>query len=680
MSEFPLDDSKNKATNVAFIDKAASLEASREALVDAATISGTLWISYLFVFFYLAIAAGGVTHHDLFLQRPVKLPFLNVDLPLLSFFAIGPLLFLVMHAYVLLHFALFASKVGDFDATLKNEIEDAQTRVRLRRQLPNNIFVQMLAGPREVQGGAIGAILRLIAQITLIIGPLALLIFFHLQFLPYHSELISWEHRITVLIDLMFLWLFWPSVASGKIVSLQLESIVQPKPAILMAASLVPISLVLTIATFPGEWLDKALPPLPFLAAEWTPHNLLVGGDASAITRRPVSLWSNRLVLTGLNIQELKSNSGDSGRGGNSALVISFRGRRLEGAILTNANLSKMDFTGARLQDAKLDDSDFREAIFGCASARILTPTVFYDDHQECAQLQGAHLRRAQLQGAKFDQAQLQGAKFYHAKAAGASFQSAQLEGAILDEAELYATNMTGAVLRGASLRGTRLELALIDQADLRGADLSSAHLNGATLSGVMLQGADVSGTHLNGTELYEARLWRITGKPFDTQALRVRWDSATARESSRCGLDCDPITVDEFRALADAFEGKYPAEPFRTSAQDRISRLDPNVAIKWSRLFWETLENSSPDSDIYKRALQDIILQVACDARQVPYVIRGLLGISFDNRFTRIEAKALVMKLLDETNCAAVSQLSEEDKIRVRTIFQDAAGAERER
>jgi hypothetical protein len=29
---------------------------------------------------------GGVTHRDLFLGSPVKLPFLNVDLPLLGFF------------------------------------------------------------------------------------------------------------------------------------------------------------------------------------------------------------------------------------------------------------------------------------------------------------------------------------------------------------------------------------------------------------------------------------------------------------------------------------------------------------------------------------------------------------------------------------------------------------------
>jgi hypothetical protein len=59
--------------------KANDLEAIRDAVVDAAKISAGLWLSYLFVLFYLFVAAGGVTHKDLFLESPVKLPFLNVD-------------------------------------------------------------------------------------------------------------------------------------------------------------------------------------------------------------------------------------------------------------------------------------------------------------------------------------------------------------------------------------------------------------------------------------------------------------------------------------------------------------------------------------------------------------------------------------------------------------------------
>jgi hypothetical protein len=170
-----------------FAAKAKDLQALRDAVVDAAGVGAGLWVSFLFVFFYLAIAAGGVSHRDMFFENPVKLPFLNVDLPLIGFFVLGPLLFLIVHAYTLLHFVMLAGKVGAFHAELQDQIPDEDARARLRRQLPSNIFVQFLAGPREIRTGAMGFMLRLIAQISLVAGPIALLVFFQLQFLPYHD-------------------------------------------------------------------------------------------------------------------------------------------------------------------------------------------------------------------------------------------------------------------------------------------------------------------------------------------------------------------------------------------------------------------------------------------------------------------------------------------------------------
>ena len=129
---------------------------------------------------------------------------------------LGPALFLIVHAYVLLHFAMLADKVGAFHAELQAQIADDEIRTRLRRQLPSNIFVQFLAGPREVRSGLMGTMLRLIAQISLVVGPLALLVFFLIQFLPYHHEAITWWQRIAIVIDLALLWALWPSVARGE--------------------------------------------------------------------------------------------------------------------------------------------------------------------------------------------------------------------------------------------------------------------------------------------------------------------------------------------------------------------------------------------------------------------------------------------------------------------------------
>jgi hypothetical protein len=90
----------------------------------------------------------------------------------------------------------------------------------VRRQLPSNVFVQFLAGPTEVRDGVMGSFLWLIALISLVIGPVCLLVLVELQFLPYHHQVITWWQRVVVFADLL---LFWPSIA-------QLEQQVDARP------------------------------------------------------------------------------------------------------------------------------------------------------------------------------------------------------------------------------------------------------------------------------------------------------------------------------------------------------------------------------------------------------------------------------------------------------------------
>ena len=51
---------------------------------------------------------------------------------------------------------MLSDKVRAFDRALREQIDDAEIRTQLRRQLPSNIFVQFLAGPREIRDGVMG--------------------------------------------------------------------------------------------------------------------------------------------------------------------------------------------------------------------------------------------------------------------------------------------------------------------------------------------------------------------------------------------------------------------------------------------------------------------------------------------------------------------------------------------
>jgi hypothetical protein len=500
-----------------FAAKAKDLGALRDAVVDAASVGAGLWLSYLFALFYFAIAAGAVTHRDLLLESPVKLPFLTVELPLKAFFVLGPLVFLIVHAYVLLHFVLLAGKVGAFHLELQAQIPGDDARSRLRRQLPNNIFVQSLAGPREARTGVTGFLLRRMIEISLVAGPIALLVLFPLQFLPYHSEWITWWQRLAIVIDIALLWILWPSIASGETTRLRGNDFRRvPVLGSLLASSLA-LLLAVTIATFPGEWLEEKLPPVRLIPTTWeawtlpsvqaiqapgsgwaTLHELLVAGEVNYVTGRPQSLWSNVLVLPNFEVGD-RVKFDTEGKIAISSIIMSLRGRSLEGAVLVAAHLRKADFTGARLSGADFWRADLQEANFGCDRVGI---------EPKCTQLQGTNLTQTKLQGASFFGAQLQGANLHYAQLQGANLRFAQLQGAALSDRKVSA--------------GIK--------------ELSHANLQGASLVGTQLQGASLVGTQLQAS-LLRAFVWRAQApEPDDVLGANITLEFAPKYIGLGCG------------------------------------------------------------------------------------------------------------------------------------------------
>jgi hypothetical protein len=239
-----------------FAKQASDLDAIRKSVEDAAAVGAGLWLSYLFVLFYIGIAAGADTHENLLLRNPVKLPFLSdVPLPLVAFFVLAPIVFIVSHAYTLVHFVMLGAKAGVFHDELFKQIPDApDAREGLRRQLPSNIFVQFLAGPRDIREGGLGLILKAIAWSSLVVGPVLLLLLIQVQFLPYHLEWVTWVQRLAVFADMFLLWLLWPAVLDGR------SKIAWPqvwRHKVFMVLSLVPIWLAFITATFPGDLIDE---------------------------------------------------------------------------------------------------------------------------------------------------------------------------------------------------------------------------------------------------------------------------------------------------------------------------------------------------------------------------------------------------------------------------------------
>src|SRR5262249_48091840 len=232
----------------------------------------------------------------------------NVDLPLVGFFVVAPTLLVIFHFYLLLQLRALAIKAADYDTLLLQELPVASDRQYFRQRLDSFVVLQFLAGPKDQRVGFGGFSIRLIVWITLIGTPILVLLQGQVTFLPYHLEWIVWLQRIIVLIDLAVVWYFWLRLRSDNDPIGWLAR--KAKMCLGGTGTLCVVIFSICLATFPGEWLKTHLPELRYIPTTWWPQEdewtslqaLLFEGAVDEVNGRPLSIFSNRLVLTNQSI------------------------------------------------------------------------------------------------------------------------------------------------------------------------------------------------------------------------------------------------------------------------------------------------------------------------------------------------------------------------------------------
>jgi uncharacterized protein YjbI with pentapeptide repeats len=197
---------------------------------------------------------------------------------------------------------------------------------------------------------------------------------------------------------------------------------------------------------------------------------------------------------------------------------LNFTGARLAGSNLFGANLSDADFTGADLSGATLDlawvmRTNFTRAKLSGASLQGLVVSMGMETSAaEAPILPGADLSGARIV-ARLSWANMQGARFVNAKM-GADMKNQSMG---LMRADLSSANLNGADFAGADLAHALMRFTKLKGANLAGANLAGADLSGADLSGADLTGADVSNADFSQIVLTGARgLDRMKGKPLN--------------------------------------------------------------------------------------------------------------------------------------------------------------------
>jgi uncharacterized protein YjbI with pentapeptide repeats len=454
-----------------------------DALNRAAASSSALWTTFITFQLYIAIAFGSVTHSDLFLESPIKLPLLNVELPLVSFFAIVPVLLVIFHFYIFLQLLALSERTAFYDTRL-SAAPDAPERHRL-----DSFFIlQFLVGPTSQRQGFNGLSLRLIAWITLVGTPILILVQGQLVFLPYHHEGVTWIQRLSILADLSIIWFFWDRLRRNDSPMFFDIGARDWKRIGILASVLIGIFSVI-LATFSGELVDelpsfRIIPEFsfdqkPHEGIRWkfdfkgwfSPHEVLFGNKRLTVTQPSRALFQNRIILTDHTFVDAKSrDTVEASR--------SLRGRDLVQAILKRSDLRNVDFTNSTLRWADLEGANLQNARFSCTDA---ANSIGCADLEEAilsrSDLRGAILDRANASGAKFLYAQLHGATLDGIKLQGSHLNSAQLQGASIDSANLERAWITGANVDGAAFDGSQ-----VAKAEFKGVDLEFASLNDVNL------------------------------------------------------------------------------------------------------------------------------------------------------------------------------------------------------
>ncbi|MGB6439568.1 MAG: pentapeptide repeat-containing protein [Methyloceanibacter sp.] len=584
--------------------------------------ASSAWLAFLALLTYVVVTLASVSHKNLLLNSPVRLPIINADIPLVGFFQYAPALLLLVYLSLLVQHVILARKYRKFTDAITSYEMEMGTEQPARELVHSYVFSQIAAGPKP--NLITKFMMQLIVYVTFSVLPIITLLYFQIKFLPYHDVSITYWHRIAVMLGFAMLILLTPLMQNTGPTRRRWDIKVGPQAEaweasgtqVLLVLFLLPLVVGFSwlIATVPNEWIDRRL---GFVA----PTSVRVGPEDEAkllnpLVRRVIydrlpndddkGWWRRWLLSYRVLVVE------DTDLGAGEGVNVVLRERNFRFALLSRSDLHRADLAWADLRAAQM--------------WKTLAKGKLKD-----GQLQGAFLQEAQLQGAQLNSAQLQ----------GADLSKAQLQGA-----ELNYANLQGADLRGAQLQG---------------ADLSYANLQGADLRGAQLQGAKLEAVQLQGADLASADVWL------------VNFPSDLADQSPAplgvAALKMSPLTPDAQAQLKQDLNASITDSTVLPVVMSRLDEILRNEPPNW--------EDGNSWTDYVSKAKQPSAEELARFHADLACgdiegtIANRMAGRSIEieaERFGKFYAKAFARALLDG-NCKGGKVLTDETRTALKNL-----------
>ena len=555
---------RDEAAAKAQVERLQRIDAYRGAAEETIKNVRDYLFQLLLVGTYLALTFAGTSDVQLLKGDVVKLPLIDVGIPIVGFYLIAPGLYLLLHLNLLLQIGALGQKLrayrAEVMATDSAEVERAERTKLITFPLSRAIMGGEPSRPMAL-------LVNLYTWTAVLFLPVALLIFALVRFLPYHEAGVTWAHRAYLIADLTLAWIILPRALSSaerssawwaaygrSFVALPvwnaLIALFKPPQTPMLripsrgALSLTGASLASLIflwaATFPGEWLDRlklehpnalasiahaAAPAMwPAPAAEsgrrcrsgpcdWLTYELFE--SSWTVLRRNLNLRGANLVSNESKPEDIAAVrtavriKGYEARGKIDSSLEKIGGLGLQNRDLRYADLRDAFMPKADLRGARLDGVDARNAMLAFADFR---PAIVRRRGECFAENPSQIIRiddeedRLQFEGNEKRQESVDVSDMGHGLI-GEFYCRTRAPGANFGHAYLVGSRFDLALIRQAKFANAQVSEAVFSLANAQKAWFRLAVGRGAIFNRTNLLFADFSGADMSGASFVRARL-----------------------------------------------------------------------------------------------------------------------------------------------------------------------------
>lgn len=461
------------------------------ALNAEASISRNVWIAFNLALFVIAITTQNISHADFLIGRSLKLPIVDLGVPIFYFAVAAPTFVLIIHIAILLEHSILASKTLELNRALLRPPFNDSERDWARDQISAYFPVQnALAGHANyvLRNG-----LRFIGWFTLEIFPLLTLLLLQFQFLVYQNAAITFWQRAIIISDAVFVLCFNAISRNPDLSMKKAWASLWANDKFVCIRSVAMTTLVISISWMVAVGLEEMNHNLNF--SDQLDHltgDYLFGGKIERFGGIHMALFHRGLVLQKMDLKQLEMpNIETLDISERNFIQADFTGAKMEKVNFSGANISNASFAASDMQGSQFDyvvaigtdfsGADLQKTVWGCSNSNHVVLPKKYDLDFFNANRLGEICLLAP--GAIFMDAKLQGVSFSGAFAPASQFSGAEMQGAIFngvfDLSSFVTSNFWLGSLSGsckycdfkvASLQGTKI------RADLNGSDFRGAY------------------------------------------------------------------------------------------------------------------------------------------------------------------------------------------------------------